>query len=115
MISDINVRSQIRLPSGDDYTEVEVERTLVIVSIKEDGTYRVTEAETEIGYGVVATVQELEETLIDLQREKRVQGVEIVVIISPEDGAIMQRLVDVLDLCDKLGIAKNINIQEFHL
>lgn len=115
MISDINIRSQIRLPSGDDYSETEVKRTLIIVSIKDNGTFGVTEAETEIGYGTLRSIRDLEETLLSLQQEKRAQGVEIIAVISPDEGSIMQSLIDVLDVCDKLGIAKNINIPELQL
>jgi len=115
MISDINIRSQIPLPSGDEYSEVEVIRTLIIISVKEDGTFSITEAETEIGHGVQSSVDELEKALSTLQSEKKADGIEIVAIISPDEGAVMQSLVDVLDVCDKLGIAKNINIPELRL
>ncbi len=115
MISDINLRSQIPLPSSGDGSESEIIQTLIIISIHRDGSYEITEAETEIRYGQLKSIMDLENTLREVQKEKRSGGVEIVALISPDEKAIMQNLVDVLDVCDKLRIAKNINIPSFRL
>lgn len=115
MISDINLRSQIPLPSSGDGSESEIIQTLIIISIYRDGSYEITEAETEIRYGLLQSIMDLEKTLREVQKEKRSGGVEVVALISPDEKATMQNLVDVLDVCDKLRIAKNINIPSFRL
>jgi biopolymer transport protein ExbD len=115
MISDINIRSHIRLPSGEEDVQRDKPLTLIIIEIRADGRYSLTEAESETGYGTLSSLEELESVLIDVQRHYRQAEKEIAAIIYPNDNARMQWLVDVLDLCDRHGIAKNINIPSFTL
>lgn len=58
----------------------------------------------------VADVEGLAEALRTLAEEHRGRGLETVVLIEPHPASAVQRTVDVLDVSDRLGLAKSLRM-----
>lgn len=116
VISDITVRSQIELP-GSDPSESQEERDLFlfVINIDPDDQYRLSDFQTETLLERTTGIENLESSLRSLNSEIRTKGKSPVALIEPHDDIIMQRLIDILDLCDQIGIPKNINVESFRL
>ncbi len=116
IISDITVRSQIELP-GSDPSESEEERdlSLFVINIDPDNQYRLSDFVESSIIGRYDGIESLENALRSLNNEIRSQGKSPVALIEPDDSATMQRLINILDLCDQIGIPKNVNVEAFRL
>lgn len=116
IISDITVRSQIELP-GSDPTDQQEERDLVlfVINIDPDHQYRLSELFESSIIGTYQGIESLEAALRSLNRDIRSQGKSPVALLEPDDSVTMQRLIDILDLCDQIGIPKNVNVEAFRL
>ncbi len=118
IISDITVRSHIELPSSDpDEQEApeESEMSLIVINIDPDNVYRLSDYHTSTFWGEYQDVQILEMVLRDLNQHLIDEGESPVALIEPHEDITMQRLIDVMDLCDRLGILKNINVKSMSL
>ncbi|MEX0780868.1 MAG: biopolymer transporter ExbD [Balneolales bacterium] len=110
IISDITIRSQIELPGHEDSASGETENILLFLEIQEANQYKITEVETQLTYEEINGLSELEGLLLAIKEEKMADNFNISAVIHPQEDATMQQLVDVLDICDRIGISKNINI-----
>lgn len=116
IISEITIRSQIELPGSDPVdSQEERDLTLFVINIDPDNRYRLTDFEEETLYGSFNGIENLENHLRNLNREIRNNGQSPVALIQLDDVVTMQRLIDVLDLCDMIGIPKNVNVDSFRL
>lgn len=116
VISDITVRSQIELPGSDpSSSDEEREMRLFVVNVDPDDEYRLSDFNTSEQYGAYSSQEELHQALVNLNEQIRQDGESPVALIEPDDSISMQRLIDVLDLFDKLGIPKNINVESLRL
>ncbi len=113
MISDLTVISQIQLPGSTQQPPVDVsdaEVRMIGVVIEETGVYRVRELATDSPLFVnIEQIADLEVVVRRLVEEHEAVGGAIEIVIEPHPNAVMQRLVDVHDLCERLGVKKNIN------
>ncbi|MDZ4702249.1 MAG: biopolymer transporter ExbD [Rhodothermales bacterium] len=113
MISDLTVISQIQLPGSEQDRPADPpdDNTRMIgVVIEESGLYRIREMATDVPLFVnVEQIADLEVLVRRLVEEHEAVGGAIEVVIEPHPNAVMQRLVDVHDLCERLGVKKNIN------
>ena len=110
IISDITVRSQIELPGQENSSGEETTNHLYFLVIQEGNHYTLTETQTQLAYEEIQGLTELEDLLIAIRQEKLAEDGDLTLIIHPEEEATMQQLVDVLDICDRTGIQRNINI-----
>jgi len=60
------------------------------------------------------TIEELENVLINRRNRYTNQSVKLIVTIEPHKPSIMQRLVDVLDICQRNDIEKNLNYESYN-
>ncbi len=113
MISDLTVISQIQLPGSEQDNPADppdADVRMIGVVIEEAGQYRVREMATDTPLFVnVEEIADLEVLIRRLVDEHEAAGGAIEIVIEPHPNAIMQRLVDVHDLCERLGVKKNIN------
>lgn len=106
VISDIKVRAQIKLPSDEQPSEArEIERKLIFVEISSQEALRVKEGDNVTE---VTDIEALEKRLVQLHHQYESEGIEMVVIIDPDQDSIIQMTVEVLDICERNQIAKNI-------
>ena len=61
-----------------------------------------------------SNLDDLEARLVNHNRRYVSQGVKLIVTIEPHKSSIMQRLVDVLDICQRNNIEKNLNYESNH-
>jgi biopolymer transport protein ExbD len=115
MISDITVKAQIKLPSSDPQAEEERPQTIILVNIDRRGTFSVTIPDRKERISGLADTRALEEALLSLRERFAKEGQDIVVLVEPDEDSIIQRTVDVLDICQRHGILKNINYASLEL
>lgn len=117
MISDIENFSNIQMPGSEDQAVQDDPRrmTLVTVSISASGVFSVSELESNTVARGIETLAALEALLVDVRDRHEAAGRQVVVLIDPDENAIVQRMVDVMDLCDRNGILKNINVESLKL
>lgn len=118
MISDITVISQLSLPGKSD-AEVAPpaeEQVYLGVSIMVDGQFEILNLEDRSSLHVnINSLEELEFVLKTLRDQHRDAGQELNLLIEPTPESPMQKLVDVLDVCERLAISKNINTEAVFL
>jgi biopolymer transport protein ExbD len=118
IISDITVRSHIDLPSSDpedqEITE-ESELSLIVINIDPDHVFRLSDYHTSTFWGEYQDLQTLESVMEDLMDHLRDEGETPVALIEPHEDITMQSLIDVMDICDRLGLPKNINVKSMSL
>lgn len=118
IISDITVRSHIDLPSSDPEErdrDEQSELALIVINIEPDGIYRLSDFETATSWGDYENMRIFELVLADVKQHLIDEGESPVALIEPHEDITMQRLIDVMDLCDRLDIPKNINVQSMSL
>ena len=111
-ISDIKVRAQIKLPSDEPQKEQQKQQkdpVLIFVKIDLDRGF-VVERDEEMLFATSDKV-ELESNLANLVNYNKTVGQETVVLISPDEDSPIQLTVDVLDICERNQIPKNINYE----
>ena|SRR3990172_2129322 len=110
-ISDITVKAQIKLPSEqtDQSQTNQKEPRLIFVKIDLERGYVLAEGYTEILS--TTDIVQLENNLIQLLDQSRAEGREMVVLIEPDENSMIQKTVDVMDVCERNQISKNINYE----
>lgn len=111
-ISDIKVRAQIKLPSDEPQQEQQnepKEPVLIFVKVDEAQGF-VVERDEEVIFSTSDKI-ELEANLANLVNFNGTIGQETVVLISPDEDSPIQLTVDVLDICERNQIPKNINYE----
>jgi len=110
-ISDIRVKAQIKLPSPGEEEALEQAPQLIFVVITEQGF--------AINYNVktipIDNLKVLESQLLQIRGELLEKKIKMVVLIEPHEESIIQKTVDILDLCERHNIPKNINYQSLEL
>jgi len=116
MISDIEASSSVELAGSRDpleelQPEDDDERAFVVVAIGADGSFLVGESQTPIEERVrIVEVEVLSRVLRSLDAELGVEDREVVVLIEPHPMSLVQRTVDVMDVCDRLGLPKSLGM-----
>ncbi len=115
MISDITVISQVTLPGKSDEPadpNQDDDQVHLGVSIGADGKYEVINLtdRTQLHVGISST-EELQFVLQTLDNQHTARQQVLNILIEPTPASPMQKLVDVLDVCERLGIQKNINTE----
>ncbi|MFQ5709395.1 MAG: ExbD/TolR family protein [bacterium] len=107
VISDIKVRAQIKLPSDEQQSETKItEQKLILVQVGLEGDYVIKENEDVVAE--TSDLHVLEEKLAKLFHDYRSAGTDMIVLIEPDQDSIIQRTIDVLDICERNQIPKNI-------
>lgn len=118
IISDITIRSQIELPTPDEeqiQRDEERDLSLIVVNIDPNGHYRLTDFQSATLFGEYQDIETMENALRRLYHNLRDLNETPIALIEPHEEVIMQRLINVLDACDRVGIRKNINIKSMSL
>ncbi len=115
MISDITVISQVTLPGKSDEPadpEENDDQVHLGITIAPDGKYEVINLadRTQMHVGINSP-EELQFVLQTLDNQHTARQQVLNILIEPTPASPMQKLVDVLDVCERLGIQKNINTE----
>ncbi|MCA9742947.1 MAG: biopolymer transporter ExbD [Deferribacteres bacterium] len=104
-ISDIKVNAQIKLPTPMPGENTESQILFVIIKVKADATFEMVLNDLEES---VDSLDAVEAKLLAARDNLAAQDKSLHVLIEPENGSIIQATIDVLDLCSKLNLEKNI-------
>jgi biopolymer transport protein ExbD len=114
MISDIEMSSRVDLAGAGQLPTEEPEpvddRAFLVVEIGADGQYRVTDSYAPDVETIVETSEALSGTLRRGRDAHRAEGLQTVVLIQPDPDSFVQFTVDVMDVCDRLGLAKSLRM-----
>ncbi len=110
-ISDIKVRAQIRLPSQEENKIEQNEEEPVLLFVKVDLEQGYVVEENEQTLLTTRELGRLEATLLARLRENRAAGRKMVVLVEPDEDSQIQETVNVLDICERNEIPKNINYE----
>ena len=110
VISDIDIKGSLSLPSKRKESVEQVakrKRVIVFVEITPGNTFLVfRDKEKKIRQ---TSISSLEKYLITLRETlKKTETYGLAVVIKPHEDSEIQSTVDILDLCDRNGIPKNI-------
>ncbi|MDZ7290205.1 MAG: biopolymer transporter ExbD [candidate division KSB1 bacterium] len=100
----------IELPSGSDLNQSVRNVREMTVRIFKDA-FEIEERGRRIS---LQTLPELEASLANLQLDSQQGGQTLTVNISTQRATIIQKLVDVLDICERHKIQKNLNYDSFN-
>lgn len=113
MISDLSVDTQIRLPGGESSdAQPDQQETMVSLEIQADNSFRVRSDDGLFQEVLAVDVAELEQVMKEIELVIRQSGQNPVVLIKPSGESAMQTTVHVMDLCDELGLPKNLSMEE---
>jgi len=116
MISDIDASSRVELASSrtevEEPPQPENEEGLgyVLVVVDADGVFQVSDARADEESVAAADTAALTG---ELQRRRGLHGdanLQTVVLIQPDPASPVQRTVDVMDVCDRLALAKSLRM-----
>jgi biopolymer transport protein ExbD len=100
----------IELPSGADLNPpVQHVREMTVRVLRD--AFEIEEKERTFS---LATLPELEAALANFQIESQRRGEMLAVNIAVQRAAMIQKLVDVLDVCERHKIQKNLNYDSFN-
>ncbi len=117
-ISDIESLAQVELeaartgPAPVDSTGAPRARVVIVVGIAPDGRFSVSAAATGAVFARDLTTTALLSSTLRAERDARVgERREVVVIIRPHEASVVQRTVDVMDVCDRLGLRQSLETE----
>lgn len=111
-ISDIKVRAQIKLPSEEQEQKQDQEEKdpeLLFVKITADNQLVVEYQQNPML--VTSEPGALEAFLTQQLRSFQTQGKDMVVLIEPNEDSMIQQTIDIMDICERNQIPKNINYE----
>lgn len=121
IISDITIRSELEMSgsesnkSGEDEGKDPRQIQLLVIKVDIDGLISVSDYKTSIQLGEYSDTNLLRDQLKLLRQETEKRNESVAALIEMQERVTMQQLIDILDLCDELGIPKNINVQALRL
>ena len=114
MISDIEAATRVELAGSPESTEepegAPDETVFVVVSVEPDGSFRIGRPEAGERRRV-PSVEALTEALRLLAEADGSAGLQTVILIEPHPASVVQRTVDVMDVADRLGIPKSLQME----
>lgn len=110
-ISDIKVRAQIKLPANEEEPQAETEKepVLIFVEIGLENQISIRRGEDMIAQTAGAT--DLENILVQMFEDYQTRNEQMVVLIEPDENSPIQHTIDILDICERHQIPKNINYE----
>ena len=115
MISDLKGTSQVSFNQNDiqNFLATGNENSILLgVVIGGDNRLSITDVkETLILHDNILSFEELEFLVKALKTRYEEEGKEVAVVVEPDPDAKIQYVVHVLDVCDRLGLKKNINTE----
>lgn len=112
-ITDIDIKSQIKLPSAYDSGLKNTRQAFVYLVIRNDHQFEVTESQNKVN--TFESIETLSPYLVTLNERHRQNAEELVLLIEPGLDSPIQWTVDVMDICEQYGIQKNLTYPQVEL
>ena len=105
-ISDFTIKTQIKLPQGAEQTSTPIRKMQVVrIQIDKKNNYEINSSDSHFN-----TLNDIYEVEKEIERRLNVNP-DLIVIIEPHLDTIIQRTVDLIDICEKYQIPKSINYE----
>jgi biopolymer transport protein ExbD len=112
-ITDFETKSQILLPSIIGVGTQEIQQQVVYLELKNDTLFEIID-----GLNITKELQGIEalERYIDQLNNVYLQNsIQMILVIEPEQETMIQTTVDVMDICEKYQIPKNLSYSQIKL
>ena len=111
-ITDFEVKSQIKLPSAADNDQQEIKQQFIFLDIKDNQQFDVVDGQNT---KEIEGINELEDFLVKLNNHYIQNYKQMIVVIEPGLETVVQTTVDVMDICEKHNILKNLSYSQVDL
>ena len=115
MISDIDALSRVELAAAtelEDASDPRPDVAALAVDIEADGSFRIgSPAGATPVYDSLNSTEALEAALDALRAYRRQEGMETLVVIRPSLYAPVQRMVDAMDVADRLRLKRSLQLE----
>ena len=111
-ITDFEVKSQIKLPSAADNGQQEIKQQFIFLDIKDNQQFDVVDGQNT---KEIEGINELEDFLVKLNNHYIQNYKQMIVVIEPGLETVVQTTVDVMDICEKHNILKNLSYSQVDL
>jgi len=112
-ITDITNKSQIKLPSNFGGAQKEVEQQIVFLNIIDDQRFELINEQNTTKE--IMGLDELEQFIIQLDDDYRKKSRQMILVIEPGIETMIQTTVNVMDICEKNQILKNLSYPQIEL
>jgi len=112
-ITDFEVKSQIKLPSSADSGQKEIKQQFIFLDIKSDNRFEIINGQNTIKQ--VEGIEALENLLVQLNNYYLQDYKQMILVIEPNLETMIQTTVNVMDICEKHQILKNLSYSEVEL
>ncbi|MBC6951985.1 hypothetical protein DWB58_29055 [candidate division KSB1 bacterium] len=109
-ISDVEQKTQVKLPSNVSAVSTPTQINTVSLIVLPGPMYTLLEDATEITSN--AELEAVEQVLLNVRQKYLDQNQDIIVLIQPDPNSPVQLTVNVLDVCERNQIQRNINYVE---
>jgi biopolymer transport protein ExbD len=112
-ITDFEVKSQIKLPSAVESGQKEIKQQFIFLDIKSDNQFEIIDGQNTIKQ--VEGLAALEKFLVQLNNYYLQNYRQMILVIEPNLETVIQTTVDVMDICEKHQILKNLSYSQVEL
>ena len=112
-ITDFEVKSQVKLPSSADSGTKEIEQQFIFLDVIDDNHFEVVDGQNNVKK--VEGMDALEKELMQLNNHYLNNYEQMILIIEPNIETVIQTTVDIMDICEKYQIIKNLSYSEVEL
>ena len=112
-ITDIEIKSQIKLPSTFNSGQQEIKQHFIFLIVKGDSLFEIVAGDMRIEH--IQGIGILEQFLIRLNNQHHQDLTQMVVVIEPDLETKIQTTVDVMDICEKHQIIKSLSYSQIGL
>jgi biopolymer transport protein ExbD len=111
-ITDFEIKSQIKLPSAVDSGQKEIKQQFIFLDIKNDRQFDVVDGQNT---KEIEGIDALEDFLVKLNNHYLQNYNQMIIVIEPGLETVVQTTVDVMDICEKHNIFKNLSYSQVDL
>ncbi|MBN2012380.1 biopolymer transporter ExbD [candidate division KSB1 bacterium] len=108
-ISDFTVKTQIKLPTGGNESPAIVKRQVLTIRVNSDTEFQLSCGDTF--WPLITKISDVDALIQRVRDDWRAQGMDMMVIIYPDENTMIQTTVDLIDLCEMNGIPKSIHYE----
>jgi len=112
-ITDFEVKSQIKLPSSAKGSQREIKQQFIFLDIVSNNRFQLIDGQNLIKE--VEGLEALEDALVKLNNYYLQDYKQMILVIEPDMETMIQTTVDVMDICEKHQILKNLSYSEVKL
>jgi len=105
-ITDFEQKSQIKLPSAVESGQREIKQQFIFLDIKSDNRFEIIDGQNPVKE--VEGIAALEKLIVQLNHYYIQNFKQMILVIEPNLETMIQTTVDVMDICEKNQIPKNL-------